>query len=36
VSPLPDFDVADYCANHPEVLKENKDPFEEFRLNEMA
>jgi hypothetical protein len=36
VSPLPEFDVTDYCANHPEVLKESRDPFEEFRLNEMA
>jgi hypothetical protein len=30
VSPLPDFDAADYCASHPEVLEAGKDPFEDY------
>jgi len=30
VSPLPDFDVADYCTRHPEVLEASTDPFEDF------
>jgi hypothetical protein len=30
VSPIPDFDVADYCHRHPEVLATGKDPFEDY------
>jgi hypothetical protein len=29
VSPLPDFDVAEYCQNHPEILAAGDDPFED-------
>jgi hypothetical protein len=28
VSPLPDFDVVEYCRNHPDVLAAGEDPFE--------
>jgi hypothetical protein len=34
VSPLPDFDVADYCEKHPEVLTEGRDPFQDSRFRE--
>jgi hypothetical protein len=30
VSPLPDFDVADYCQTHPEVLTDGQDVFESY------
>ena len=29
VSPLPDFDVVEYCQSHPEVLTAGDDPFED-------
>jgi hypothetical protein len=31
VSPLPDFNVREYCQAHPEILKLGDDPFEEYR-----
>ena len=30
VSPLPDFDVTAYCREHPEVLRHNRDPYEDY------
>jgi hypothetical protein len=30
VSPLPDFDVAEYCQSHPEVCTSGEDPFEDY------
>lgn len=30
VSPIADFDVADYCRQYPEVLDEGRDPFEDY------
>lgn len=30
VSPNPEFDAAAYCAEHPEVLAEGRDPFEDY------
>jgi len=29
VSPLPEFDVVEYCQSHPEILVAGLDPFEE-------
>jgi hypothetical protein len=29
VSPLPDFDVVEYCQLHPEILAAGRDPFED-------
>ena len=31
VSPLPDFDVIEYCKRHPEVIQAGEDPFEQHR-----
>lgn len=37
VSPLPDFDAEAYCRDHPEVLSEGRDPYEEsLRGNQPA
>jgi hypothetical protein len=30
VSPRPDFDVASYCAAHPEVVSKGRDPYQHF------
>jgi Glycosyl transferase family 2 len=30
VSPLPDFDVREYCQSHPEILTRDEDPFENY------
>ena len=34
VSPLPEFDVSAYCAQHPDVLAEGKDPFQDSQSRE--
>lgn len=33
VSPLPDFDVENYCRTHPEVLAQGLDPYEHYFSN---
>jgi hypothetical protein len=30
VSPLSDFDVTAYCREHPEVMRQNRDPYEDY------
>jgi len=30
LSPLPEFDVAKYCADHPEITRDGQDPFEHY------